>query len=175
MWYDNLRGGSVDATEKRDLLSTPLRWPRVAWYIYTKFHDDRFRHSCTSTIKGITPIWKAIVLILLMREIYDVHPWDGLWWHNIHTEFHDDRFGHSSNIKVITSTIWEAAVLVLLMRGIHKYVVEMGSCGMRHLPSFMKIGSRIRVTSRILPQQFERLWCWYCWWEGVMKYAVETA
>jgi hypothetical protein len=26
-----------------------------------------------------------------------------------------------------------------------------------------------------IPQQFDRLQCWYYWWEGFMKYAVEMA
>jgi hypothetical protein len=42
-----------------------------------------------------------------------------------------------------------------------KYTVEMASGGMIYIPSLMTIGSGIRVILRILPQQFERLQCWY--------------
>jgi hypothetical protein len=35
------------------------------------------------------------------------------------------------------------------------------SDGMIHIPRFMKIGSGIQVILRLLPQQFERLQCWY--------------
>jgi hypothetical protein len=58
------------------------------------------------------------VLVLLMGLIYEVHRWDGLWWHDIHTKSHDDMFRHSITIKGIISTIWEATVLVLLMKRI---------------------------------------------------------
>jgi hypothetical protein len=54
------------------ILSTP---------ICTKSHDDWFSHS--NNIKGIT-IWVAILLVLLMRGIYDVHHWDGLRWNDIY-------------------------------------------------------------------------------------------
>jgi hypothetical protein len=90
----------------------PLRWPQMAWHLYTKFHDDRFRHS--SNIKGITlTFWEPIVLVLPMRGIYDVRRWNGLRRHDICTKFHDDRFGHLSSITVFTATIWESVVLVL--------------------------------------------------------------
>jgi hypothetical protein len=37
------------------------------------------------------------------------------------------------------------------------YAVEMGSGGMICLPSFMNIGTGIRIILSVLPQQFERL------------------
>jgi hypothetical protein len=42
-----------------------------------------------------------------------------------------------------------------------KYTVEMASGGMIYIPSFMKIGSGIQLILKVLPQQFERLQCWY--------------
>jgi hypothetical protein len=36
-------------------------------YIHIKFHDNRFRNS--SNIKGISTIWEAVVLVLLMTGI----------------------------------------------------------------------------------------------------------
>jgi hypothetical protein len=33
---------------------------------------------------------------------------------------------------------------------------------------YMTIGSGIRVILTVLPQQFERLQCWYYWQEGFM-------
>jgi hypothetical protein len=41
------------------------------------------------------------------------------------------------------------------------YTVEMASDGMIYIPSFMKIGSGIQVILMLLPQQHERLQCWY--------------
>jgi hypothetical protein len=41
------------------------------------------------------------------------------------------------------------------------YTVEMASDGVMYIPSFIKIGSGIKVILRLLPQQFERLQCWY--------------
>jgi hypothetical protein len=53
-------------------------WDGLRWHdIYTKSHDDRFKHS--SNIKNITStVWEDMVLVLLMREIYDLRHWDGL-------------------------------------------------------------------------------------------------
>jgi hypothetical protein len=42
-----------------------------------------------------------------------------------------------------------------------KYPVEMGSDGLRHVPSFMPVGSGIQVILSLLHHQFERLQCWY--------------
>jgi hypothetical protein len=41
------------------------------------------------------------------------------------------------------------------------YADEMTSGGMIYIPSFMMITSGIQVIYRILPQQFEKLQCWY--------------
>jgi hypothetical protein len=95
--------------------------------------------------------------------------------HDIRTKFHQNWFRHSGNIKVIISTIWEAAVLVLLMGRICD-VCRWDNLRWHdtHIPRFMKIGSGIKVILRVFPQQFERLWCWYYWWEGFMMYSIET-
>jgi hypothetical protein len=60
-------------------------------------------------------------------------------------------------------------MLVLLIGGIFffKYAVEMVSGVMMYIPSFMTIGSGIRVILRLLPQQFESMQCWYYGWEDV--------
>jgi hypothetical protein len=53
-------------------------WDVLSWHdIHTKSHDDWLRFS--SNIEGITwTVWEAIVLVLLMGEIYDVLPSDDL-------------------------------------------------------------------------------------------------
>jgi hypothetical protein len=56
-----------------------------------------------------------------------------------------------------------------------KYAVEMASVGLIYIPNFMMNGSDIQVILKLLPQQFERLQCWYCRWYEFMKYAVEMA
>jgi hypothetical protein len=42
-----------------------------------------------------------------------------------------------------------------------KYAVEMTSDEMIYIPSFMTMVLVIQVILRLLPQQFERLQCWY--------------
>jgi hypothetical protein len=91
------------------------------------------------------------MLVLLTGVIYEVHRWDGL----IHTQFHNDRFRNSSSIKGITWTILESVVLLLLIRGILKYVVEMASCSMISIPSFMKTGgTRVQEILRFSVRNF---------------------
>jgi hypothetical protein len=41
-----------------------------------------------------------------------------------------------------------------------RYTVEMASDRMIYIPSFIKIGSGIQVTLRLLHQESERLQCW---------------
>jgi hypothetical protein len=52
-------------------------------------------------------------------------------------------------------------VTVLLIRGIYEVRLEVTSGGMICIPSFMTIRSAISVILRLLPQQFQRLQCWY--------------
>jgi hypothetical protein len=61
--------------------------------------------------------------------------------------------------------------------GFIKYAVKMTSGGMIQMPSFMTIGLSIQVILRLLlsSQQFQRLQCWYYWWEIFMKNATEMA
>jgi hypothetical protein len=53
-------------------------WDGLRWhYVHTESHDDQFRHS--SNIEGITStVWEAVVLVLLVRGIYNVRHWDGV-------------------------------------------------------------------------------------------------
>jgi hypothetical protein len=104
-----------------------------------KSHDNRFRHF--SNIKYITWVQEPIVLVLLMRGMYDLGRWNGLRRHDIRSKFHDDWNRHLSMITVIAATIWEALMLVLLIEGIYEVASEMASCGMICIPSFMKIGT----------------------------------
>lgn len=41
------------------------------------------------------------MLVSLLGQIDEVHPWDDLRWHNTYTKFHDDPFSHSSNIQIM--------------------------------------------------------------------------
>jgi hypothetical protein len=51
-------------------------------YVNTKFHNNQSKFY--SNIKDITvTFWEAIVLVLLMRGIYDVLHLYGLRWHDI--------------------------------------------------------------------------------------------
>jgi hypothetical protein len=54
-----------------------------------------------------------------------------------------------------------------------RYAVEMVSDGMIYIPSFLKIGSRIRVILKLLSRQSETLRCWYYEWEGFVIYAIQ--
>jgi hypothetical protein len=51
----------------------------------------------------------------------------------------------------------------------------MTSGGMLYFERFMPFRSGIQVILKLLPQQSERLPCWYYRWEGFMKHAVEVA
>jgi hypothetical protein len=42
-----------------------------------------------------------------------------------------------------------------------RWAGEMASGGIIYLPSFMKIGSGFQIILKFLPQQSERLQCWY--------------
>jgi hypothetical protein len=50
-----------------------------------------------------------------------------------------------------------------------KYAVDVASSGMIHISRLIMIGSDIQVMLRLLPQQPERLQCWYHRQEGFMK------
>jgi hypothetical protein len=78
-----------------------------------------------------------------MRGIYDVRRLDGLRWHDTEVKFPDDGIRHSINIKVITLKIWDTSVLVLLMGGICEVGLEIASCSMIYISSFMKIGKGV--------------------------------
>jgi hypothetical protein len=60
----------------------------------TKFKENRYRRS--SNIKVLLPsdIWEAVMLVLLIGRIYELHRCDGLRCH-VDTEFHTDWFRHS--------------------------------------------------------------------------------
>jgi hypothetical protein len=105
------------------------------------------------------------VLVLLMREIYEVRHWDGLRRHDTHSKFLDGQFRHSSNINIITSTIWQASVLVLMMSEIYEVSI----------PCFMMISWGIEVILRLLPQQVASLQCSCLWREGFINYTSEIA
>jgi hypothetical protein len=111
-------------------------------------------------------VWEVAVLVLLTGVIYKVHRCDGLRWHGIRTKFLGDWFRHSGYNKLITSTMWDASMLVLLMERIYD-VCRWDNLRWHdtYIPSFMAIDSGIQEILRVLPQQFERLQCWYCWWE----------
>jgi hypothetical protein len=70
VYIKNVRDYSVGTTDERNFLNTHqdgLRWCNI----HTQFHDERFRHS--SNTKGVTlTVWEAIVLMLLIRKIYEV-------------------------------------------------------------------------------------------------------
>jgi hypothetical protein len=53
-------------------------------------------------------------------------------------------------------------------------VIEITSGGMVYISSFMMIGSDLQLILRLLPQQFERVQCWYYQWERFTKYASEV-
>jgi hypothetical protein len=114
----NLKCCNIGIIDRRDLLCTPLKWAQVAWY-NTTFQDDRYRHL-NNIIVITSKILEAVMLVLLIKRIYEVRRWDGSMWHDTHTKFHEDWYRHSSNIKV-------------------------------------------------LPQKFERLYCWYYRFEGFMN------
>lgn len=64
---------------------------------------------------------------------------------------------HKFRLMASTSRTWATAVAVT--EGI--YIVESVLFGMVFIPSFITISSGVHVILRFLPQQFQRLQCWY--------------
>jgi hypothetical protein len=66
------------------------------WYdIQTKWHEDGYRRS--SNIKVFaSEISEAVMLVLLMGGIYEVHCCDGLRCINIYAKLHTHWFRHSA-------------------------------------------------------------------------------
>jgi hypothetical protein len=90
----------------------------MAWYIHTKFHDDRFRYS--SNIKGITStVLEAVVLVLLMRGIYDLLHWAGLRWHDIYIPISMNIATGVQAMLRFCLTNLRVSMFVLLEGGIH--------------------------------------------------------
>jgi hypothetical protein len=63
-----LKGCNVGTTDGEDLWCTPLKRVQVAWYIYTKFHDDQLRHLSNITDTAAT-IWGCNVGITDRRNL----------------------------------------------------------------------------------------------------------
>jgi hypothetical protein len=55
-----------------------------------KFHDNRFRHSSNITIIA-EQSERLSCLYYWTAGSYELHPYDGLRWHDVSTEFHNDR------------------------------------------------------------------------------------
>jgi hypothetical protein len=94
-------------------------------------------------------VWEDAMLVLLMDMICDVHRRDDLRWHDIHIKSHNDQFRHWVNIKCITPTTGEDIGGDFMI-----YAIEMASCVMIYLPSFMKIGKGIHVILRFCLNNF---------------------
>jgi hypothetical protein len=60
-----------------------------------------------------------------------------------------------------TTQFWRLQCCYYWQDWVIRYTVEMASDDMTYILSFMKIVSGIQVILRLLPWQFERLWCWY--------------
>jgi hypothetical protein len=69
----------------------------------------------------------------------------------------------------------EAAMMVLLMGGVYEVSIQIARGGMTYIQCFMMTGSEIQIMLRLIPQQFENLQCWYCWWERFRKNDIEMA
>jgi hypothetical protein len=73
-------------------------WDGLRWHdIYTKSHDNQFRHL--SHIIVITTSWEAVKLVLMIDGIYELCHWHGLRCLAIHIKFHKDWFSHSKDNK----------------------------------------------------------------------------
>jgi hypothetical protein len=94
-----------------------------------------------------------------MGGIYEARRGGGVKWHDIrvHTKLHDDWFLIQAILKFCLSNSRRSNAGISTGGGIYEVCLEIASYGMIYLPSFMEIGSGIRV---LLPQQFERLQCW---------------
>jgi hypothetical protein len=93
--------------------------------------------------------------------------WDGLTCHDIHINFHENWFRNSnliwgihtdtpSNIKVLSQKFDRLQCQYYWWKEFMMYAIEMASCGMIYLPSFVNIGTGVQAILRFC-LKFERL------------------
>jgi hypothetical protein len=126
---------SVLCTHEKDLRSTPLRWPQVAWQTHTHTHTHIYILVLVYIYVYIyTKLQKISTIIQLILRLLFQQFERSRWWYywlegfmkhaveitsgriNIHTKFHDHRYGYWNNLKVIESTILDLLVLAILTR-----------------------------------------------------------
>jgi hypothetical protein len=95
------------------------------------------------------------MLVLLIRGIYEVHRSDGFMQHDILTKFHEDLYGHSSNIKILSQKFERLLCWYYLWEGFIIYAVEMASCRMICLPSFVKIATGVQAILKFYLRNLE--------------------
>jgi hypothetical protein len=80
-------------------------WPKVfEKYAFEMVSCDMiYTPGVQAILSSCLDIWEAVILVLLMDRICELHRWDGLRCHDIHTKFHTDWF---SNPKVGWATHW---------------------------------------------------------------------
>jgi hypothetical protein len=122
------------------------------------FYDSQFRHS--SNIKVISSaVLEAVVLVLLMRGIYEMCDWDDYRWHNKLTKFHTDHF-RCSEVGVWGGMHTHACycaqqgnlISPLLFSQIKKSVLKMQSICFRKLFSL-----------NVFTESDSDLWQWLSW------------
>jgi hypothetical protein len=74
----------------------------------------------------------AVVLVLLMQEIYDIRVSDGLRWHRLYKKFQEDWCRGSCNIKVFLNNFRGCNVGVNNRGGSFIHAVGMGSGAIVH-------------------------------------------
>jgi hypothetical protein len=65
--------------------------------------------------------------------------------HTVHTKFHKDWYRHSRNTDAFSLKCERLWCWYYLWEGYKMYTIQMPSCGMIFLPSFMKIGTGIQA------------------------------
>jgi hypothetical protein len=113
----------------------------------------------------------VMLVLLIERDLWST-PGDAFMWHDIHTKFYEDWYRCSSTIKFCFRNLTGCNVGVTDGRDLWSAPGN----GLRlhdiYIPTSMTVCSGIQVTLRLLPQQFDRLYCWYYWYEVFMKYVV---
>jgi hypothetical protein len=101
-------------------------------------------------IFGILTIWETIVMVLLMRRIYNIRQWHGLRWHDIYTpSFMKIKIGFQVILRLCLRNVRGFDVGITLMAEIYdvRHWDAFKWHGM-YVPSFMKIGEGVQTILR---------------------------
>lgn len=132
----------------------------MGYYVYTKFHNDQFRHS--SNRKVITSaVWKT-VLVLLLRRIMKYAQEMAITWCPYQVSYIHIHMGGNWNIPC-----WFFVQLIFNPEDTGDIFLWNGGSYMDYTTLYLRKWQLSIL--RLLSEQFQMSHCWYCWWEGFVK------